>query len=93
MLQTLLRKSVDGELPSERDRNCAAAVQDTNEIKQFLKHVHLYPDPGDIVAFLDVDVEPEPDWDDSASAEATWTMSNRLAVAGGLGEWRILLAG
>ena len=47
------------------------------KFKRFLTHLHLYPDPGDIVSITGppemmefVDVEPAPDWDDSGSAEA-----------------------
>ena len=65
--------------PCGGTRTVVAAVQDANEIKRFLTHLHLYPDPGDIVSitgppemmeFVDVEPEPEPDWDDSGLAEA-----------------------
>ena len=65
-------------------RTVVAAVQDANEIKRFLTHLHLcpdasapYPDAGEIVSITGppemmefIDVEPEPDWDDSGLAEA-----------------------
>ena len=52
-------------------------MQDANEIKRFLTHLHLYPAPCDAVSITGpaemmefIDVEPEPDRDDRGSAEA-----------------------
>ncbi len=72
--------------PGGCTRAGVAAVQDANEIKRFLTHLHLHQDASapvsgrgevgsmtgqpEMMEFIDVEPEPEPDWDDSGLAEA-----------------------